>query len=181
VVRLTRWLRHFDKLSVRKLSVRKLSHRALSLSKRGLPDFIGLTEHRGGLPESERATDCQKRVIFGGKDTGTMRISETRKGNVLVVSVSERVDSVTSPELERHLSGLVQAGERRVLVNCTSLNYISSAGLRVFLSTAKKLGSAGGKFMLCSLGGMVKEVFQMSGFYDILTIFDSEDKALADG
>ncbi|MHB9027184.1 MAG: STAS domain-containing protein [Candidatus Latescibacterota bacterium] len=110
-----------------------------------------------------------------------MRISETRKGNVLVVNVAERVDSVTSPELERHLNGLVQAGERKILVNCASLNYISSAGLRVFLSTAKKLGSAGGKFTLCSLSGMVKEVFQMSGFYDILTIYDTEDKALADG
>ncbi len=109
-----------------------------------------------------------------------MRIVENRKGSVLVVSVTERVDSVTSPELERHLAGLVQAGERTVLVNCGGLSYISSAGLRVFLSTAKKLRAAGGKFLLCSLGGMVKEVFQMSGFYDILSIYDSEDKALAD-
>ncbi len=109
-----------------------------------------------------------------------MRITETRKANVLVVNVSERVDSVTSPELEHHLNGLVQAGERTVLINCASLTYISSAGLRVFLSTAKKLRSAGGKFMLCSLGGMVKEVFQMSGFYDILAIYDSEDRAIND-
>ncbi len=109
-----------------------------------------------------------------------MRISETRKNNVLVVNVTERVDSVTSPELERHLNGLIQAGERSVLVNCAGLSYISSAGLRVFLSTAKKLRSVGGKFLLCSLTGMVKEVFEMSGFYDILNIYDSEDKALAD-
>lgn len=109
-----------------------------------------------------------------------MQISEARKGSVLVVSITERVDSVTSPELERHLAGLAQAGERTVLVHCGGLNYISSAGLRVFLSTAKKLKAAGGKLLLCSLNGMVKEVFLMSGFYDILNIYDSEDKALAD-
>ena len=109
-----------------------------------------------------------------------MRISEVRKGNVVVVTLTERLDSVTSPELEHCLNRLVQSGERMVLLNCEPLSYLSSAGLRVFLSTAKKLQSAKGTFMLCSPGGIVKEVLQMSGFYDMLNIYDSEDKALAE-
>lgn len=91
------------------------------------------------------------------------------------------MDSITSPDLERRINELIVSGERTIVVNLSGLSYISSAGLRIFLVSAKKLKSLGGKFLLCSLGGMVKEVFVMSGFADILSIYDTEEKALADG
>jgi anti-sigma B factor antagonist len=109
-----------------------------------------------------------------------LNISETKKGSALVVNVSGRVDSATSPELEQRMNELIQAGERTMVLNLSQLTYISSAGLRVFLSGAKKLRASGGKLLLCSLTGMVKEVFMMSGFYDIMAIYESEDKALSD-
>jgi anti-sigma B factor antagonist len=109
-----------------------------------------------------------------------LNISETKKGSALVMSVSGRIDSATSPDLERRMNELIQAGERTMVLNLSQLGYISSAGLRVFLSGAKKLRAAGGKLLLCSLTGMVKDVFMMSGFYDIMAIYESEDKALND-
>ena len=109
-----------------------------------------------------------------------LNISETKKGSALVMNVSGRVDSATSPDLERRMGELIQAGELTMVLNLSQLAYISSAGLRVFLTGAKKLRAAGGKLLLCSLTGMVKEVFMMSGFYDIMSIYESEDKALSD-
>ncbi len=109
-----------------------------------------------------------------------MKLTETRKGAALILAVSERVDSVTSPELERRISELIAGGERMLIVDLSGLSYVSSAGLRVFLSAAKKLKAASGKLLLCSLGGMVKEVFIMSGFADILAIYDTLEKALND-
>ncbi len=84
------------------------------------------------------------------------------------------------PELERRIGELVAGGERVLVVDLSGLTYVSSAGLRVFLSAAKKLKAAGGKLLLCSLGGMVQEVFVMSGFADILAIYDTLEKALKD-
>jgi len=109
-----------------------------------------------------------------------MKLTETRKGSALVLAVSDRVDSVTSPELERRIGELIAGGERVLVVDLSGLAYVSSAGLRVFLSAAKKLKAAGGKLLLCSLGGMVQEVFVMSGFADILSIYDTLEKALKD-
>ena len=107
-----------------------------------------------------------------------MKLTETRKGSALVLAVSDRVDSVTSPELERRIGELIAGGERVLVVDLSWLSYVSSAGLRVFLSAAKKIKAAGGKPLLCSLGGMVKEWFVMSGFADILSIYDTLEKAL---
>jgi len=63
-------------------------------------------------------------------------------------------------------------------VNLEKLDYISSAGLRVLLATAKKLKAIGGELRVCSLNEIVTEVFDISGFDLILTVLPSESEAL---
>jgi len=65
-----------------------------------------------------------------------------------------------------------------VVVDFTALDYISSAGLRVLLGTAKRLSGAGGAQHLCGLTETVREVFQISGFSTILAVFATEAEAL---
>lgn len=106
-----------------------------------------------------------------------MKISEEKKGDVVCLCLSERLDSVTAPDFENKLNGLIGQGLKKIIVNFSALEYISSAGLRVLLVATKKLKETNGKFLICSLQGMVKEVFKMSGFIEILPVFDTEQEA----
>ena len=63
-------------------------------------------------------------------------------------------------------------------INLSRLDYVSSAGLRVFLVASKRLTPAGGKVVLCSLQEPVKQVFDIVGFYSIFSILNSKDEAL---
>ena len=104
---------------------------------------------------------------------------QTRKGkNALVVSVKGRMDAVTAPEFEKSLSDLISKGDNMFLLDFSALDYISSAGLRSILATAKKLKEKQGKIVIAGLRGPVEEVFKISGFYSIFKIFGTEEAAL---
>ncbi len=107
-----------------------------------------------------------------------MKITEKKKGQVVVLYVSERLDTITAPELDKKLMELIEAGEQNLLLNFESLSYISSSGLRVLLGAAKKIKAKKGKFLLCSLGDMIRRVIEMAGFDKILSLHGSEDEAL---
>ena len=79
---------------------------------------------------------------------------------------------------EQALQALVDDKRIRIVVNCSGLNYISSAGLRSILALAKKLKGNEGKILLAGVSGPVEEVFKISGFSSMFKIFDSEESAL---
>jgi anti-anti-sigma factor len=108
-----------------------------------------------------------------------MKIEEDRQGGVAVVAPVGRIDSTTSGVLERHLSGLIGGGERRIVVDFASVDYISSAGLRVMLSLAKKTREQRGALALCGMGNAVREVFGLAGFLPLFTIESSREAAIA--
>ena len=74
-----------------------------------------------------------------------MQINETRQAGAVVVAPVGRIDSTTSPALDAHLLGLAKAGEQRVVIDFSGVDYISSAGLRVMLTLAKRTKEAKGK------------------------------------
>ncbi len=80
-----------------------------------------------------------------------------------------RVDTVTAPELEKILLPL-WTNKTTLVFDCTDLEYISSAGLRVVLMAHKSLVSKGGKFILRNLNKEVRSVIDLTGFSRILTI-----------
>lgn len=107
-----------------------------------------------------------------------MEISERKEGNVLVVSVKGKMDAVTAPEFDKQFEGWTAAGESAFVVNFSGLEYISSAGLRSVLASAKQLKAGSGRLLFAGLRGPVREVFELSGFYSIFQIFDLEADAL---
>ncbi len=108
-----------------------------------------------------------------------MEIEKKKEKNLLVVSVQGRVDALTAPVLEKDLLETVSGGEKRLLLDLSGLQYISSAGLRTFLVIAKKLKAGQGEILFAGLKGPVEEVFKISGFYSIFKIFDSPETALS--
>ena len=107
-----------------------------------------------------------------------MEISISESGDVRVLSFQGNLDTGTSPEAESQINDLIEAGAQKLLVNFEKLDYISSAGLRVLLATAKKLKPGGGDLKICCLNQTVQEVFDISGFSTILSVTSSEEEAL---
>ncbi|MEA4890106.1 MAG: STAS domain-containing protein [Clostridiaceae bacterium] len=108
-----------------------------------------------------------------------MNIKETKKNKVTVLVVEGRIDSTTSAELEKKLISLIETdGVKDIAMDFTAMDYISSAGLRVLLMAAKKAGKLGGKAVLAGLNANVKEVFDISGFSNILSIYTSQEEAV---
>lgn len=107
-----------------------------------------------------------------------MNISMKDVDDIKVVQFDGKLDSNNSKEAEASLNDLLSQNVRKVLIDFEKLDYTSSAGLRVLLSTAKQLKSVGGELRLCSLNETVQEIFDMSGFSSILSVFSSESEAI---
>jgi anti-anti-sigma factor len=108
-----------------------------------------------------------------------MELTVTRHEAALVVGVRGRLDSTTSSRLEQELLSRIAAAERSIVLDCSQLAYITSAGLRAVLLTAKKLKNTQGALVLCSLNESVWKVFDLAGFTRILSIHATLQDALA--
>ena len=107
-----------------------------------------------------------------------MEISITESGDVRILAFQGNLDTNTSPDAENEINGLIEAGAQKLLVNFENLDYISSAGLRILLATAKKLKASQGDLKICCLNDTVQEVFDISGFATILSVSKTEEEAL---
>lgn len=99
-----------------------------------------------------------------------MDITESQINATTVLALSGRLDGLASPAVEQKIDALLAAGVRSVVFDCSALSYISSAGLRAFLTSAKKLKSAGGRAAFAALAPAVHEVFELSGFLTALDV-----------
>lgn len=107
-----------------------------------------------------------------------MDVNISEKQDAFVVSVKGRVDAVTAPELEKTISKYADSDKGKIILDFNELEYISSAGLRVVLVTAKKMKAKQGELLVSGLKDTVKDVFELSGFYLIIKIFDTVEAAL---
>lgn len=98
-----------------------------------------------------------------------MIASKTLDGNRLTVALEGRIDTLTAPQLETELAPLL-GGVTALVLDLAQVAYISSAGLRVLLSTHKKMLAAGGALTIANAVPAVREVFDITGFSDILTL-----------
>ena len=109
-----------------------------------------------------------------------MQISIKTTNDVTVLDIEGKLDALTSPDAQSQITRLLEEGATKILVNFDKLEYISSAGLRILLATAKQLKSDDGELRICCLNDIVKEVFDISGFITIFKVFASVSEALDD-
>ncbi len=109
-----------------------------------------------------------------------MEIQTRDTNDIKVVDLIGKLDTNTAPDAEKHLNKLTKEGAKKILVNLEKLDYVSSAGLRVLLSTNKQLQSSSGLLRICNLNEVVKEIFDISGFSSIFNVFVTESEALND-
>ena len=107
-----------------------------------------------------------------------MNITTTVVESVTVVRLEGNLDTNTSELAQGTFNELIDGGAQKVVVNFTDVEFVSSAGLRVLLATAKRLGGPGGNLRISNLNDTVNEVFEISGFTTILSVFPTEEAAL---
>lgn len=97
-----------------------------------------------------------------------MTINVNKDGEKLTIAPEGRIDSVTAPEFQKAVDDNI-AGVKDLVIDFGKLDYISSAGLRVLLSTQKTMSKVG-NMKLTHVGEVIMDVLNITGFVDILTI-----------
>lgn len=100
------------------------------------------------------------------------------RGEVTILAPRHRVDTNNAPEVEKIIWENIGDGDGKMVIDFSQVNYISSAGLRVLLKTAKQMKKGGGKLGLCNLNDQIKEVLELSGFLGIIDCHDSVDSCI---
>lgn len=108
-----------------------------------------------------------------------MDINEQTVGSALVVSLNGRLDGVTAPDLEARVASVVERGDVKVVLDCSAMPYVSSAGLRALLVSARKCQQAGGKLAIAALKPECRSVLEMSGFLKVIDCHETSESALA--
>ncbi len=108
-----------------------------------------------------------------------IEVREEREGGVMILLPVGRLDSTNAREFEDIVLDHLNAGEKRLVLDFTHLTFISSSGMRVLLIAAKRLRATAGKLVLCSQSESIREIFAISGFDRIISIYKDRAGALA--
>ena len=93
-----------------------------------------------------------------------------KHGTETVISLSGQLDTLSSPDLEKEITAILEGEAMKVILDGSELTYISSAGLRLLLILQKKMSQKGGTFVLRNIQNSIMEIFKITGFSSFLTI-----------
>lgn len=106
-----------------------------------------------------------------------MTITSEKIGDYIILTLTGRLDTTTSPLFEEEIEKIFKEGEKKLIFDCSGLNYISSSGLRVFLIAQKRVILIRGILSLCCMQPAIREIFVISGFSTIFRIYDTREEA----
>ena len=107
-----------------------------------------------------------------------MNVEREDHGSAAVLVVTGQVDMHTSPELRRHLRGVLEGRRSPVVTDLTEVSFIDSSGLATLIDALKEVSRYGGKLRLVGLTPTVMNLFELSHLTTIFQIFDSREEAL---
>ena len=109
-----------------------------------------------------------------------MEITRKKSGDVIIYEFEGQFDTNTSPDAEREINKDLEEGEFKMILDISKISFVSSAGLRIFLSTNRKISTNKGVFSICGPNDIVKNILQISGFDFLLNVRDSIQESLKD-
>ena len=98
--------------------------------------------------------------------------------DIIIIGLDGTLDTNTSPEAEVEINKSLEKGATKMAIDLENTRYVSSAGLRIFLATAKKMMARSGKVILCHPNEIVKDILHVSGFNTIIDVKPTVDQAL---
>ena len=108
-----------------------------------------------------------------------MQIQHSTHEGVTVIAPAGRIDTTTSAAVDDAVRRVVDSGTRDLVIDFARVDYISSAGLRVFLVLAKRMRDLKGRLVLCGMPEPVRQVFHLAGFMPLFLVEPSLNQALA--
>ena len=99
-----------------------------------------------------------------------MDITITKQENKTIVVLNGRIDTSNAAQFQQDLEPLMEGENPDIAIDCTDMSYTSSQGLRIFLMLQKSVMARGGKMVMRNMNPQVKEVFDITGFSNIITI-----------
>ncbi len=106
-------------------------------------------------------------------------ISTAHNNGISIIALEGFVDAHTAPNFEAAIQTELEAGHVRIVVDCSKLNYISSAGLGVFMSFIEEVREQNGDIKISGLAPKVRHTFEILGFHDLFEMADTLDIALS--
>jgi len=107
-----------------------------------------------------------------------MKVQVETSTDHTIVNVEGRIDTTNATEFEKPMMEVIGAGCVKIILDCSGLNYISSSGLWVFLIVQKKMMAVKGQFLLCNLQPGIQEIFDISSFSSIFSVFPDKEAAI---
>ncbi len=107
-----------------------------------------------------------------------MKVTTQTNGPEVYIQVEGRIDTTNYNEFESAVNEVLRDNTRQIYLDCSELNYISSSGLRIFLTIQKKMMAAGGKLKLYGMQPAIREIFDISGFSSIFSIYADKQAAM---
>lgn len=105
-------------------------------------------------------------------------VEESADGEISIVKPKGFLDAHTAPDFETAIQNQIDKGRHRLIIDCSDLNYISSAGLGVFMGFVEDLREKGGDIKICCLIPKVQQVFELLGFHELFHIVGSVPEAI---
>jgi len=110
--------------------------------------------------------------------SNALTITEVRAGEACVLSIAGRIDNTSAPQLMTSVQSLLDAGEKNLVLDFTEVLYLTSAAFRVLLVVTDEAERRAARFVLCSVMGQVRELFELGGLLEAFSIYASRDEAL---
>ena len=104
-----------------------------------------------------------------------MEVKITEQDKTLVAQLAGRLDTAVSQEVSAQLQPLVDNADRTLILDCKDLEYISSSGLRIFLTIRKSAAAKGGKVIVKDISTEIRQVFMMTGFLNLFEVVSSAE------
>ena len=105
------------------------------------------------------------------------KMTKTQAGAANVLALEGHLNALSAPELEAVVETLLASDTKRLIFECSALQYASSAGLRIFVMAVKRLKATGGSCAFAGLTPPVNAVFEMSGFLEVMEVYPGLEEA----
>jgi anti-sigma B factor antagonist len=99
-----------------------------------------------------------------------MTIKIDNEGGQIIVRLAGRLDTASAAEIAPDIQRLAEQADKHIVLDCTELAYISSSGLRLFLTLRKESAAKGGKLQVRNINADIRQVFMMTGFISLFEI-----------
>lgn len=99
-----------------------------------------------------------------------MEVNISRENNTIIVRLIGRLDTPGAQEITPQMNALAEESDKTIILDCTDLSYISSSGLRIFLTLRKAAADRGGRIIIQNICNDIRSVFMMTGFLNLFEI-----------